>query len=163
MRRTTAGYVGCLVFFVEAVGATPPALTIAQLADVCASATIAEAAAKGDRLGWEHADSARLKEWRDAFIALSNSSVQVIGWRRGEQEEEILSFWIAQGSNGHKACAYSVSNSAGLLEALSGHFGSPGSLDKYDFGAGAFWQSGSTEIQLTQVGSHAVVNISRPD
>ena len=163
VHRVLACCIGSAMLAVGATGATPPALTVFQLANLCASSTVAEAAAKGDRLGWQPASDARLKAWRDAFLAYNGGPVHVLGWQRGEEDEEFLAFWIARGPNGHRACAYTVANPAGVLEALSEYFGSPGSFERYDFGAAAFWRSGRAEISFTQVGSQAAVNIVRED
>lgn len=144
--------------------AAMPALTTAQLFDVCGSSTISEAAAKGDRLGWRRMSDAQLEEWRSSFIACNGGSVQVLAWRRGEKDgDDSLSFWIARGPNGHRACSYSTASPDGLLDALSERLGAPETLDKYDFGATAYWKRDAAEIYFSQVGSRAGVTMSDND
>lgn len=138
-----------------------PALTPAQIFDICSSSTISEGATKGDRLGWQRRSDARLEEWRRGFVAYNGGSVEVLAWQRGEKDgDDSLSFWIARGPNEHRACSYSTSNPAGLLDALSEHFGAPNALDKYDFGTTAYWKRGVTQVTFSQVGSNASVNIA---
>jgi hypothetical protein len=152
-----------MIFATGSVAAMP-ALTAAQLFDVCGSSTISEAAAKGDSLGWPRMTDAQLEEWRSSFVAYNGGSVQVLAWRRGEKDgDDSLSFWIARGPNGHRACSYSTASPAGLLDALSEHFGAPDTLDKYEFGATATWKRDTAEIYFSQVGSRAGVTISGGD
>ena len=161
MREVKAECLAFIILFAGATAAMSASLTVAELADLCMSPTMAEAVDKGRRLGWLRTGEARLEEWRRSFVAYNGSAVEVVGWQRGGQDEETLSFWIARGPNGHRACAYSAPNATGLLEALSDRFGSPAQREKLDFGTSAFWRSGAEEIRFTAVGSRALINISR--
>ncbi|GEC35922.1 hypothetical protein N181_31890 [Sinorhizobium fredii USDA 205] len=142
----------------------PPTFTVAQLLDICGSSTVSEATTKGDALGWERMNDEQVEEWRAGFLAHNGGSVDLVGWRRGEKEGDgMLSFWIAKGPNGHKACSYSVTNPAGLLDALTQRFGPPSSLDKMDFGSVAYWKHSATEVSFSQVGSSTGVTIAYKD
>ncbi|MBV8568814.1 MAG: hypothetical protein JO273_25510 [Methylobacteriaceae bacterium] len=153
--------VGGTILFAGTASAMPPALTLGQLLDICASSTVAQAAAKGDGLRWRRVSDAQLADWRSRFVAYNGGSVEALGWQRGEKEGDgLLSFWTARGKNAHRACAYSVRNPGGLLDALIAHFGPPKSLDRYDFGTTATWKQGAVEISFSQVGSSAVLNIA---
>ena len=144
--------------------ADPPALTTGQLFDICKAPSVSEAAARGDRLGWSRSDEAQLDEWRQSFMRYNGGSVDVVGWKRGEAERgDSLSFWVAEGPNGHKACAYSAADASGLLEALSRHLGKPDSLDRTEVVTSAYWKTGSIEVYYSQVGAGALVNISSQD
>jgi hypothetical protein len=160
MRKLVVG-VAINMFLVAGLAvAMPPALTIDQLLDICRSLTVLEAAAKGDRLGWPRMTGARVEEWRAGFLSYNGGAVQVLSWQREAKDvADAVSFWTAQGPNGHRACSYSTANSAGLLDALSARFGTPASLERYDFGAVASWSLGRAEVSFSQVGSNAVVNI----
>ncbi|MBR0644382.1 hypothetical protein [Plastoroseomonas hellenica] len=160
MRTLVTGLVINAVFAAGLAAAMPPALTIDQLLDICRSPTVAEAAATGDRLGWPRMNAARLEEWRAGFVSHIGSPVQVVGWQRGaDRGADAVSFWTAHGPGGHRACAYSTAEPAGLLDALSARFGTPASLDRHDFGTMASWNPGRAEVSFAQIGSTAVVNI----
>jgi hypothetical protein len=141
--------------------AMPPLLSIDQFLEVCRSDTVAEATAKGDAFGWARMEDSQIEDWRTHFLAYNGGTVQVIGWRRGESDGDgLLSFWIAIGPNGHKACSYSLAHPEGLLDGLIDHFGKPASLDKYEFGTVANWQQGLAEVSYSQVGSSTGIVVS---
>lgn len=141
-----------------------PALpTVAGLLEICSSGTMAEAASRGDRLGWQRQGGSRMEEWRAGFIRHNGGTVDVIGWRRGGEGEATLSFWIARGPNAHRACYLSVPDATGLLKAFSDALGRPGSLDEAGDIVSASWTQGPAEIQFAGVGAGAVVNIARHD
>jgi hypothetical protein len=161
MQNTVIGVILNTFFAVGLAAGMPSALTSSQLFDICASSTLSEAAPKGDQLGWPRMSDAQLEDWRSKFIHHNGGSVQVLGWRRGQRDgDDSLSFWIAEGPNGHRACSYSTGDPGGLLDALSERFGTPTSLDKHDFGTTAYWKRGAIQASFSQVGSSAVVNIS---
>jgi hypothetical protein len=151
MRNLVTGVAFSVLFAVDAAVVTPSVLTLAQLVDFCTSKTLAEAEAKGDQLGWRR-------------IASTGNAVEVSGWRRGDIDGgDSLSFWVARGPSRHRACAYSVTNPAGLLDDLSERFGTPSNLEKHDFGTTASWKLGVTEISFSQVGQSSVLHIVHGD
>lgn len=140
----------------------PVDMTIDRLLDICAAPTVQTATMKGDELGWRRQTDTETEEWRNHFLAYNGGSVDVVGWRRDRADgAESLSFWVAVGPNGHKACAYSTARPAGLLDAMSQRLGVPDSLDKNDAieSTTASWRRGAVEYSFTQVGSSAIVNI----
>jgi hypothetical protein len=156
MRNLLTGVAFSVLFAVDAAAVTPSMLTFVQLVDFCTSKTLAEAEAKGDQLGWRRLTPAELENWRH--------TVEVSGWRRGDKDGGgSLSFWVARGPSQHRACAYSVTNPAGLLDDLSERFGTPSNLEKHDFGTTASWKLGVTEISFSQVGQSAVLYIVHGD
>ncbi|WCJ65936.1 hypothetical protein [Agrobacterium tumefaciens] len=142
--------------------ATPADVTAERLLNICEAPTMQAAMIKGDELGWPRLTAAETEEWRRSFVAYNEGSVVVVGWR-GENagRAESLSFWVATGPNGHKACAYSTARPAGFLDALSERLGAPDNLDKNDAieSTTAWWKRGAVEYSFVQVGSSAVVNI----
>jgi hypothetical protein len=164
MRRTILwlAFVACIPC--AHAQANPSAITLDQLFNICESRSVSESASRGEQLGWQRLSEAEFDEWRSAFVNYNGGSVEVIGWRRGEPERsDSLSFWVAEGPNGHKACYYSASDAAGLLEALSQRIGKPDSLDKNEVVISAHWKTGSSEVYYSQAGAGALVNISSPD
>lgn len=153
----------CAVFFnIGVATATPVDLTADRLLDICEAPTVQTATERGDEIGWPRLTNAETQEWRTHFVAYNGGSVDIVGWRRENAGEvESLSFWIAVGPNGHKACAYSTQGPAGLLDALSERLGAPDRLDRNDEikSISASWIRDTILYSFTQVGSHAVVNI----
>lgn len=99
---------------------------------------------------------------RTHFVAYNGGSVEVVGWRRDKVgEAESLSFWVAVGPNGHKACAYSTARPTGFLDAMSQQLGAPDNLDKNGAikSITAWWKRGAVEYSFAQVGSSAIVSI----
>ncbi|MEH0293418.1 hypothetical protein V6R98_12595 [Agrobacterium sp. CCNWLW71] len=142
--------------------AMPADMTAERLLNICEAPTVQTAMVKGNELGWQRLTDAETEEWRRSFVADDGGSVDVVGWRREEVGRvESLSFWLATGPNGHKACAYSTSRPAGFLDALSERLGAPDNLDKNDAieSTTAWWRRGAVEYSFVQVGSSAVVNI----
>ena len=154
---TSCCLAGLLLAAIAASPATAAPLSMAKMLDICTSASVPEASWKGDALGWKRVDDD--PEWRSSFEAYNGGTVEVVGWRAENKDDGALSFWIATGPNGHRACSYSVENPAGLLDALTGHFGTPDTLDKFEFGVTAFWAHGSTEVSYSQVGASAGIVI----
>lgn len=160
--RPTAFALAAFLAAGSATAAAPP-LTVPQLLDICASATVREAATKGDKLGWAPMEVASLEAWRSRSLALGARSVKIVGWRRGTTEGEgLLSFRIERGTDEHRACSYSLSDPGRLLDALSEHLGKPVRLDRRDWGTYAYWRLRSGEASFSQVGSSAGVTIFGP-
>ncbi|MBG0512107.1 hypothetical protein I3J13_25335 [Agrobacterium sp. MOPV5] len=137
-------------------------MTAERLLNICEAPTVQTAMTKGDELGWPRLTDAETEEWRRSFVAHNGGSVDVVGWRREKAGgAESLSFWLATGPNGHKACAYSTPRPAGFLDALSERLGAPDNLDKNDAieSTTAWWKRGAVEYSFVQVGSSAVINI----
>lgn len=145
-----------------AVMAMPVDMNVDRLISICESSTVSGAAAKGDELGWPRLTDAETEEWRTGFVAYNGGAVEVVGWKRTQADAvDLLSFWVATGPNGHRACMYSTTQPDGLLSALSERLGSPESLEKYDAieSVSASWLRGELRYSFTQVGSHASVNV----
>ena len=153
----------CSAFFYFGVAMAMPAdITVERLLNICEAPTRQAAMVKGDKLAWRRRTAAETDEWRRCFVAYNEGSVVVVGWL-GENagRAESLSFWVATGPNGHKACAYSTARPAGFLDALSERLGAPDNLDKNDAieSTTAWWKRGAVEYSFVQIGSSAVVNI----
>ena len=139
--------------------AMPLDMTADRLLDICEAHTLEAAAVTGDELGWQRLDD---PEWRASFVAYNGGSVEVVGWRRERAgKDETLSFWVAVGPNAHRACAYSTTESAQMLSALSKRLGEPDSLEANDAMEmiSAWWTRGERQYSFTQVGSSAAINI----
>jgi hypothetical protein len=153
-----------VLFAIGAAAAAPSTLPFAQLVDFCGSTTIAEAEANGEQLGWRRMTAAELEDWRMGFVAYTGGSVEISGWRREDNDGgESLSFWVARGPSRHRACAYTATNPARLLDDLSERFGTPNNLEKYDFGTTFSWKLGATEISFSRVGQIAVFYVVHSD
>ncbi|MCR9058436.1 MAG: hypothetical protein NXI02_13960 [Rhodobacteraceae bacterium] len=140
-------------------------MTAERLFDICEASTVDEAAAKGEKLGWQRMSDAQLEEWRASFVGYNGGSVEVLGWQQETPGAAVsLSFWIATGPNAHKACSFSTKQPGDLLEAISERLGSPDSLNKDDaLGVvSASWKRDGAEYYFSQVGSSVAVNVSRP-
>jgi len=161
MRKAISGI--CVLFSgVGAVGAMPTDMTVDRLLDICEARTVDAATANGSELGWQRLADAETEEWRTNFVAYNGGSVELVGWRREQAGgDESLWFWIAVGPNGHKACAYSTTEPAGVLGALSVRLGEPDSLEENDAieMISAWWTRGERQYSFTQVGSSATINI----
>lgn len=162
LAMTTVGGV-CAAFLDFAVAMTMPVdMTADRLLDICEAPTVQAAMLKGDELGWPRLTDAETEEWRRSFVGYNGGSVEVVGWR-GERSSkvELLSFWIATGPNGQKACAYFTATPGGFLDALSKRLGAPDSLDKNDAteSTTAWWKRSAVEYSFVQVGSSATINI----
>ncbi|GLQ52743.1 hypothetical protein [Devosia nitrariae] len=161
MRIAISGICG-LLSGVGAAVAMPMDMTVDRLLDICEARTVEAASAKGDELGWQRLADTETEEWRTNFVAYNGGTVELVGWRREQAGgDESLSFWIAAGPNEHKACAYSTTEPAGVLSALSERLGEPDSLEENDAieMISAWWTRGKLQYSLTQVGSSATINI----
>ncbi|MFB9951481.1 hypothetical protein ACFFP0_21745 [Rhizobium puerariae] len=164
MDRMATGLTILTLLASGAAAAMPSPLTVPRLLDICLSSTVSEATAKGNALGWGRMKDQETEEWRTNFLAYNGGSVDVIGWRRGENEGDgLLSFWIAKGPNSHRACSYSLAGPSKLLAALIEQLGTPGTSDKSDLGTTAYWKHGSMEVSFSQFGSSTIVNIAHND
>lgn len=155
---TVGGICAAFVDFAVAV-AMPVDMTADRLLDICEAPTVQAVLVKGDELGWPRMTDAETEDWRRHFVAYNGGSVEVVGWR---DEAESLSFWIATGPNGHKACAYSTARPAGFLDALSKRLGAPDNLDRNDAieSTMARWTRSPVEYSFVQVGASAIINIT---
>lgn len=162
LKVSTISCLAALLSFGEAA-ATPADMTVERLLTICEAPTVQEAVVNGDKLDWKRLTDADMDEWRRSFAGYNNGSVDVVGWRHeGEGGAELLSFWIAAGPNGHKACAYTTSRPSGFLDALSDRLGAPDNLDKNEVieSVTAGWKRGAVDYSFVQVGTSAVINIS---
>ena len=133
-----------------------------HLLEVCEAPTVAEATARGDAPGWQRLPDAETEEWRTSFVAYNGGSVDTVSWRREQADgSELLSYWIAVGPNGHRACAYSTKEPAGLLDALSERLGAPDGIEENDTieMVSAWWVRGEREYSFAQSASGAILNI----
>lgn len=146
-----------------AAHALPPAPTIPQLLDICSSATVAEATAKGGRLEWERMDETRIAPWRSSFEHGSGQAVEVVGWSRGPQERDgLLSFWAMMGAGGQRVCSYSARDAARLLDGLSHVLGTPDRQEANGAIASAGWSFGLGQVSFIQVGADALITVMSP-
>ena len=161
MRRITPVAIGFAVLLSGGpAAALPPLPPVAGLLDVCYSATVAEAAAKGGRLGWERMDEARLASWRAGFER-GGRTVDVVGWFRGPREEDgLLSFWTMPAPDGQRVCSYSVGQAAGLLDGLSHALGAPGRAEAAGEVNMAGWTRAAGEVSFVQVGAAALITVT---
>lgn len=147
----------CAAFLnIGAATAMPEDMTVDRLLAICEAPDVQAATVKGEELGWKRLTDADTEEWRNNFVTYNGGSVEVVGWRREKTgHADLLSFWIAVGPNGHKACSYSTARSAGLLDALSGRLGEPDILDRQDAAEviSASWTRGAVVYSFAQVGS----------
>lgn len=160
----TVGGGGAIVLSAAPAGSTPQDVTIDLLLDICAAPTVEIASAKGDTLGWRRLSSAQLDEWRRHFLSNNGGTVDVVGWRHdADSKDESLSFWIAAGPNGHRACAYSTNYGARLTDAMAVRLGTPDRIESNDATESitAFWKRGSAQMTLAKIGSHVVINVAR--
>lgn len=162
LKVSTISCFAAFLSFGEAA-ATPANMTVERLLTICEALTVQEAMVNGDKLDWKRLTDADIDEWRRSFVGYSGGSVDVVGWRHErEGAAELLSFWIAAGPNGHKACAYTTPTSAGFLDALSERLGAPDNLDKNEVieSVTAGWKRGAVDYSFVQVGASAVINVS---
>ncbi|CUX32727.1 conserved exported hypothetical protein [Agrobacterium tumefaciens str. CFBP 5621] len=162
LKVSTISCLAALLSFGEAA-ATPADMTVERLLTICEAPTVQEAMVGGDKLDWKRLTDADIDEWRRSFVGYNNGSVDVVGWRHErEGGAELLSFWIAAGPDGHKACAYTTSRPSGFLDALSDRLGAPDNLDKNEVieSVTAGWKRGAVDYSFVQVGTSAVINIS---
>lgn len=135
--------------------------TTVQILDFCRSATMAEAETKGSALNWQRMSDTDLAGWREGFLASNGGTVDIIGWRRSENDVDgLLSFWIANGESRHRACSYSVGTPDGLLDGLKRELGAPSDVLSHDFGEVVTWTQGAMEVSFSRVGSSAGVVVS---
>lgn len=162
MRITVFSRICAAFSGIGAATAMPVDMMVDRLLDICEATTVQTAIVRGDELGWQRLTNAETEEWRTHFLAYNGGSVDVVGWRREQAGgADSLSFWVAAGPNGHKACTYSTARPAGLLDALAERLGASDDLDQNDTieSITASWTRGTVEYSLAQVGSSAVINI----
>lgn len=156
LRWTLAGFGVSLAL--TAGGYTEPArLVPTELLEFCQSENLAAAIAKGNRLGWRRLLGSELEEWRSAFVGSQNMSVEVAGWRNGDEKTgEALNFWVAGGANGYKACNYLGRDAQGIREALVTHYGEPPDASP-DL---AYWNLGRIQVAYSRTGTVVYVTIA---
>ncbi|NTA40083.1 hypothetical protein [Agrobacterium salinitolerans] len=164
-RRLKMSTISCFAVLLSCAeaAATPAEMTGERLLTICEALTMQEAMVDGDKLDWQRMSSADIEEWRRSFAGYNGGTVDVVGWRNErEGGAELLSFWIAAGPDGHKACAFATPRPGGFLDALSDRLGGPDSLDKNEAikAVTALWKRGAVDYSFVQVGSSAVINIS---
>ncbi|WP_323687599.1 hypothetical protein [Rhizobium sp. AN88] len=145
----------CRIFELREAAATPADTTVERFLDVCEASTVQEAMVNGDKLDWQRLSNADIEEWRRNFVGYSGGSVNLVGWRHErEGGVELLSFWIAAGPDGHKACAFTTPRPAGFMDALSERLGAPDNLDKNDAinSVTALWKRAQSIILLFRSG-----------
>lgn len=162
LKVSTISCFAAFLSFGEAA-ATPADTMVDRLLDICEASTVQEAMVNGDKLEWQRLSNADIEEWRRNFVGYNGGSVDLVGWRHErEGGVELLSFWIAAGPDGHKACAFTTPRPAGFMDALSERLGAPDNLDKNDAinSVTALWKLGAIDYSFVQVGASAVINIS---
>ncbi|NTI46420.1 MULTISPECIES: hypothetical protein [Rhizobium/Agrobacterium group] len=145
-----------------AATAMPENMTVDRLLAICEAPDLQAAMVQGDKLGWQRLTDAETEEWRTHFVGYNGGSVEAVGWRRKSAgQTDSLSFWVAVGPNGHKACTYSTARPAGLLDALSARLGAPDTLNEEDVleMISAYWKQGAVEYSFTQIGSSATIAV----
>lgn len=162
MRMTVMSGMCAAFLTIGAATAMPENMTVERLLAICEAPDVQAATVQGDKLGWQRLTEAEKKEWRTHFVGYNGGSVEAVGWRRESAgQTDSLSFWVAVGPNGHKACTYSTARPGGLLGALSARLGAPDTLDKEDAieMISAYWKQGGVEYSFTQIGSSATVAV----
>ena len=147
---------------IGAATAMPDNMTVDRFLAICEAPSVQVATIQGDKLGWQRLTEAETEEWRAQFVGYNGGSVEAVGWRRKSADQsDLLSFWIATGPNGHKACTYSTTKPAGLLDALSAVLGTPDTRNKEDAVEmiSAYWKRGEVEYSFTQIGSSATIAV----
>ena len=162
MRRTVMSGMCAAFLDIGAATAMPDNMTVERLLAICEASSVQVATIQGDKLGWQRLTDAETEEWRAHFVGYNGGSVEAVGWRRKSADQsDLLSFWIATGPNGHKACTYSTTKPAGLLDALSAVLGTPDTQNKEDAVEmiSAYWKRGEVEYSFTQIGSSATIAV----
>lgn len=153
----------CAAFLnIGAATATPENMTVNHLLAICEAPDVQAAIVQGDKLGWQRLTDEETEDWRTHFVGYNGGSVEAVGWRRESAgRTDSLSFWVAVGPNGHKACTYSTARPAGLLDALSTRLGPPDTLDKEEAieMISAYWKQSAVEYSFTQTGSSATIAV----
>ncbi len=147
---------------IGAATAMPDNMTVDRLLAICEAPSVQVATIQGDKLGWQRLTDAETEEWRAQFVGYNGGSVEAVGWRRKSADQsDLLSFWIATGPNGHKACTYSTANPVRLLDGLSARLGAPDTQNKEDAMGmiSAYWKRGEVEYSFTQIGSSATIAV----
>lgn len=138
-----------------AEGSSSP-INPAQFFDICDSPDVAAASSKASGFGWSAIGGADLDEWRTRFEDFNQMRVSVAAWRVGEGvEEQRVSFWTAQGENGHRACTYNGETDVGLRAAMIERYGA---LEETTPGV-LFWAFGRTQAAYSQSGKAIYINI----
>jgi hypothetical protein len=147
-----------------AIAAAPPLPPVQLVLDICESSTVAQAAGKGDTLGWSRMTAAQSKEWRTTFVDYNGGTVELVGWVRGpEVGGDAISFWIAKGQNPHQACSYTPADPAALRAALVAHLGAPARADENAIVTMLEWTHGRYALIFSQSGAAGSLMIANKD
>lgn len=161
MRGMIVGVLLVAVGTADAAAGSASRLTVEQLFSVCTSTTVAAASAQGDALQWAPQSVARLAEWRTHFERYNGGSVEVVGWQRTETEAEGLAYWVATGPNGHRGCAYNVTDAdSSMLAGLQLRLGAPDAVDTSPTSTVAMWKRGGMRVSFSRTGAAIYVNIA---
>ncbi len=136
--------------------------TIEKVLNVCSAPDVRTAVDHANQLGWRRQNDEAVDEWRTAFIGYNGGSVDVVAWRSREGDKaDTLSFWVAVGRNGHKACAYSTSSPEGLLDTMVQFLGPPETSEMNDTiqSRSASWTQGGLVYRFGQVGSAGSITV----
>lgn len=127
-------------------------VNVKMIVDVCMASNISDAVVKGQALHWHRIID---KEWEDSFIRYNGGTVEVVGWRRGDDERDgLLSFWIANGPSPHRSCSYiGPANGEEILKETTARLGAPLTLETDYIGTFAEWGVNSERVELYQVGT----------
>lgn len=163
-RTLIGGFCGAFATFlaVEVSNADSADATIENVLNVCSAPDVPTAVERANQDGWRRQTDAEVSEWRSAFIGYNGGSVDVVAWRNGEGDKaDTLSFWVAVGPNGHKACAYSTSSPEGLLDKLVQRLGPPETSETDDTiqFQSAYWARGQLVYRFGQVGSAGSITV----
>lgn len=142
--------------------AAPSEGIVGKVLNVCSSPDVRTAVIRANQLGWQRQADADIEQWRAAFIGYNGGTVDVVAWRNEDgNKADTLSFWVAVGPNGHKACAYSASSHEGLLDAMVQLLGPPDTSEKNAAtqSRSASWTEGGLVYRYGQVGSAAGINV----
>ena len=161
VRTMAAAMTVSAVTLVLSATAAPRDITMSELYDFCRTPVFAEALRKAESFGWPRMSEAKLENWRASFLDYLGGPVEVSGWQRGEDgKSDALSFWIAHGANGHRACVYATHDGRALERALTETFGAPDMAEDSEISRSAIWTHDGAEISFMNVGTAAQVNIS---
>ncbi|GAK73483.1 hypothetical protein RRU01S_44_00020 [Agrobacterium rubi TR3 = NBRC 13261] len=135
---------------------------VENVLNICSAPDVRTAIDRANHLGWRRQTDAQVGEWRKAFVGYNGGSVDAVAWNNGEGDKvDKLSFWVATGPNGHKACAYTTRSPDGLREAMEKRLGPPEMSEKNDNiqSRSASWTRGGLVYRFGQVGSAAGINV----
>ena len=140
-----------LPLYAAAASEQPP-VNVEIIVDVCMALNVSDAAVKGGALHWHRIID---KEWEKSFTRYNGGTVEVVGWRGGDDERDgLLSFWIANGPSPHKSCSY-IGPASGeeIIKETTARLGVPSTLKTDELGTFAEWGVDSERVELYRVGT----------